>query len=109
MPELPDILLYQDALDARVTAQVLKRVLVLSPFVVRTVDPSIEMLSGRTVKGVSRLGKRLVLAFDDELFLVLHLMIAGRLRWRIPGQKPGVGPRLVLAVSRVRAREPPVY
>lgn len=98
MPELPDILVYQEALDARVTGQVLKRSLVLSPFVVRSVDPPIDALSGRRVREVSRLGKRLVLAFDDELWLVLHLMIAGRLRWRAPGEKPGVGPRMVLAL-----------
>ena len=97
VPELPDIIVYQEALDARVTGQVLKRSLVLSPFVIRSVDPPLDALSGRTVRGVSRLGKRLVLAFDDDLFVVLHLMIAGRLRWRAPGQKPGVGARMVLA------------
>jgi formamidopyrimidine-DNA glycosylase len=72
--------------------------LVLSPFVLRSVDPPPEALHGRIVRDVSRVGKRIVLAFDDDLFLVLHLMIAGRLRWRAPGQKPGVGPRMVLAV-----------
>jgi formamidopyrimidine-DNA glycosylase len=97
LPELPDIVVYLEALEARIVGRPLTRILVLSPFVLRTVEPPTDALFGRTVRGVFRLGKRIVLAFDDELFLVLHLMIAGRLRWRAPGQKPGVGPRMVLA------------
>ncbi len=77
--------------------QPLRHLSVLSPFVLRTVDPPPEALHGRVVRDVRRLGKRLVLSFDDDLFLVLHLMIAGRLRWRAPGEKPGVSPRMVLA------------
>jgi formamidopyrimidine-DNA glycosylase len=97
MPELPDLIVYLDALRARIVGQPLTTLRVLSPFVLRTVDPAPEALHGRIVGDVSRIGKRIVLAFDDELFLVLHLMIAGRLRWRQEGQKPGVGPRMVLA------------
>jgi len=65
--------------------------------VLRTVDPPIDALQGQVVRGVRRVGKRIVLAFDHELFLVIHLMIAGRLRWREPGKKSGMGPKLVLA------------
>jgi len=97
VPELPDVVLYVDALKARVQGLVLRRALPLSPFVLRSVDPPLDALSGRIVCGVSRLGKRIVIDFDDEFYLVLHLMIAGRLRWRIPGQKNGVAPRMVLA------------
>jgi formamidopyrimidine-DNA glycosylase len=97
VPELPDVTVYVDALSARVTGQALTRVLPLSPFVLRSFDPPLDTLQGRIVRGVSRVGKRIVLAFDDQLFLVLHLMIAGRLRWRDPGQKPGVGTRMILA------------
>ena len=98
MPELPDIIVYMEALQGRIVGQPLTRTLVLSPFVLRSVDPPTDALHGRVVRGVTRLGKRIVLVFDDDLFLVLHLMIAGRLRWRAPGQKPGVGPQMVLAV-----------
>lgn len=68
----------------------------------RSVEPSIDAFAGRTVSGVRRIGKRIVLAFDGSsasasLFFVLHLMIAGRLRWRPPGKKPGMGPKLILA------------
>jgi len=97
VPELPDVALYVDALNARITGLVLKRVHAPSPFVLRSVDPPLDALNGRVVRGVSRLGKRIVIGFDDEFSLVLHLMIAGRLRWRTPGQKTGVAPRMVLA------------
>jgi len=97
VPELPDIVVYLEALEARVAGQPLQRVLLLSPFVLRSVDPPIAIVEGRIVRRLTRVGKRIVLGFDDELFLVLHLMIAGRLRWRAPGGKPGVGPRMVLA------------
>ena len=91
MPELPDVELYRSALIPRVVGQPIERVRVGNPFVVRTYDPPIDALAGRTVRGVRRLGKRLIFELDGELFLVLHLMIAGRLRWRergaaIPGK-----------------------
>ncbi|HEY5309200.1 MAG TPA: DNA-formamidopyrimidine glycosylase family protein [Casimicrobiaceae bacterium] len=81
MPELPDITVYRDALDARVRGQVLMRVRLLNPFLLRTAIPPITDVEGMRVLGVHRLGKRIVLALEDALFLILHLMIAGRLRW----------------------------
>ena len=97
MPELPDVVVYLEALERFVVGQRLERLNLLSPFVLRSVDPPIESITGHTVSSVRRVGKRIVLAFDADLFLVIHLMIAGRLRWRAPGQKPGVGPKLILA------------
>jgi formamidopyrimidine-DNA glycosylase len=97
LPELPDVVVYVEALKARVGGRRLERILLLSPFVLRSVEPPIAAVNGRIVRDVRRVGKRIVLVFDDDLFLVIHLMIAGRLRWREPGQKPGVGPRMVLA------------
>ena len=98
MPELPDIVLYLEALGPRVTGRRLEHFRLLSPFVLRSVDPPVDSIEGHVVTGVRRLGKRIVLTFEPDLFLVLHLMIAGRLRWREPGQKPGMGPKLMLAV-----------
>jgi len=97
VPELPDIVVYLEALERTVAGRRLTGVRLLSPFVLRSVEPAIETLHGRAVRGVRRLGKRIVLAFDDERFLVFHLMIAGRLRWREPGRRPGLGPRMTLA------------
>jgi formamidopyrimidine-DNA glycosylase len=94
---LPDVVVYLEALERFVVGQRLERLNLRSPFVLRSVDPPIESINGHTVAGVRRVGKRIVLAFDPDLFLVIHLMIAGRLRWRVPGQKPGMGPRLILA------------
>ena len=90
MPELPDIVVYAEHLERRVVGRVLNAVTLANPFVLRTVDPPIHDVAGRTVSGVRRLGKRLVLALAGERFLVIHLMIAGRLRWRDAGGKaPG--------------------
>src|SRR6188472_1442527 len=91
MPELPDVELYRSALTARVSGQPIDAVRIGNPFVVRTYDPPIEAIVGRTVRGIRRLGKRLIFELDESLFLVLHLMIAGRLRWKergapIPGK-----------------------
>lgn len=97
MPELPDLAVYLDALRARVVNTPLHRIRIVNPFVLRSVDPPLDAVHGKTVRELRRLGKRLVLGFDDELFLVIHLMIAGRLRWRTQGQKDGVGPRMILA------------
>ncbi len=85
MPELPDVVVYIDALGPRVVGQPLERVRLASPFLLRSVDPPLEAVQGRAVRGLRRLGKRIVWALDEELFLVLHLMIAGRLRWRARG------------------------
>jgi formamidopyrimidine-DNA glycosylase len=81
MPELPDISLYLHALKPRVVGQVLSRAIVASPFVLRTFEPAIDVLEGKTIFGLERMGKRIVFHFDGDLFLVVHLMIAGRFRW----------------------------
>ena len=88
MPELPDITVYLDCLAPRVLDQPLERLLVRNPFVLRSVSPSVAEVEGKRVRGLRRLGKRIVLALEDELFVVIHLMIAGRLRWLAAGGKP---------------------
>jgi formamidopyrimidine-DNA glycosylase len=85
VPELPDIELYLHALATRIVDARLTRVRLVSPFVLRTVDPPIGELEGHVVRGLSRLGKRLVWHFDGGLHLVIHLMIAGRFRWASAG------------------------
>ena len=97
MPELPDVVIYLEALTRHMVGRRLARIHLLSPFVLRSVDPPITAITDQTVSGVRRVGKRIVLVFDPDLFLVLHLMIAGRLRWREPGKKPGMGPKMILA------------
>ena len=98
MPEFPDIELYLHALRPRLTGQILQRVRVASPFLVRSVDPPLEAVAGQTVRGFRRLGKRIVIEMGtpevlppqgqpDQLFIVIHLMIAGRFRWKEPGAK----------------------
>jgi formamidopyrimidine-DNA glycosylase len=91
VPELPDVELYLHALQSRIVGRRLRRVRLASPFLLRTVDPPIDALIGREVVSTSRLGKRLVWRFEDDLFAVIHLMIAGRFRWKpkdaaIPGK-----------------------
>ena len=88
MPELPDVEVYREALAARLIGQTLRAVLLRNPFVLRTAVPPLDAVVGKTVRDVLRIGKRVVLAFDDEYFLVLHLMIAGRLQWLTDGRKP---------------------
>ena len=85
MPELPDVELYLAALRPRLIGRPIERVRVASPFFVRTFDPPVSALEGRTVIALRRLGKRLVWELDDDVFIVMHLMIAGRLRWRDKG------------------------
>jgi len=85
VPELPDITVYLEKLAPRVLEQPLERVRVASPFVVRSFDPPISALAGKHVRALRRIGKRIVLALDDDLFLIIHLMIAGRLRWKDHG------------------------
>ncbi len=84
MPELPDVVVYIEALAPRVVGRSLDRVRLASPFFLRSVDPPVHEAEGRTVVGLRRLGKRIAIELEDELFLVLHLMIAGRLHWRPP-------------------------
>ena len=81
MPELPDIDVYIEALTERVLGQRLEHIVVLSPFVLRTALPPIESIEGRSVASLRRIGKRIVLGFDGDLWLVFHLMVAGRLHW----------------------------
>ena len=85
MPELPDITIYIEALQARVMGEKLNRVRVASPSVLRTYDPPYSAPQGSPVIGLRRLGKRIVFEFPDELFLVIHLMVAGRLQWKPAG------------------------
>ncbi|HEU4827697.1 MAG TPA: DNA-formamidopyrimidine glycosylase family protein [Gemmatimonadales bacterium] len=85
MPELPDITIYVEALQRHIVGAPLARVRIASPFVLRTFDPPIQAAEGKTVQGVRRIGKRIVLALEEELFLIVHLMVAGRLRWRKRG------------------------
>ena len=91
MPELPDIAIYIESLAARVLGQPLVSLVVKTPFVLRTVAPPVSAVQGRRVTGLRRLGKRIVFDMGDELFIVIHLMIAGRLRWRAPGAKMPAG------------------
>src|ERR1700734_1498489 len=88
MPELPDVLVYLECLERRVVGQTLDKVRLSSPFLLRSVEPPLTAVEGKTVRGLRRLGKRLVFELDEELFLVLHLMIAGRLHWKARGAKP---------------------
>ena len=87
MPELPDVAVYVERIDAKLHGQVLRDLRLPNVFVLRTAVPPASTLVGRRVVGVRRLGKRVVLAFDGDLFLVIHLMIAGRLHWHAPGRK----------------------
>ena len=87
MPELPDVSVYLERLTAKVVGHCLERVRIGHPFLLRSVTPPIAAVEGQRVVGVERLGKRVVLAFDGELFVVIHLMIAGRLRWLAPARR----------------------
>ena len=84
MPELPDILLYLHALQPRVAGKRVTGVRLASPFLLRSVDPPLSAIEGKTIVGLKRIGKRVVFAAEGELFLVFHLMIAGRFRWKPP-------------------------
>src|SRR5262252_7378053 len=87
MPELPDITVYVEALERRVVGQPLLEARLNTPFLLRTVDPPLSELVGKTVRAVRRLGKRIVLEMEGDLYVVLHLMIAGRLHWKSPTAK----------------------
>ena len=90
MPELPNILVYLQALQPRIVGRVLERVRLANPFLLRSVEPSLDAVTGHPVLGLRRAGKRIVLAFSEEVFLLVHLMIAGRLHWKPAGAKvPG--------------------
>jgi formamidopyrimidine-DNA glycosylase len=93
VPELPDILLYIHSLEPRIVGRRIEGVRLVSPFLLRSVAPPLSAIVGRRVKGLRRLGKRIVLELDDELFLVFHLMIAGRFRWHPAGAVSSKGSR----------------
>jgi formamidopyrimidine-DNA glycosylase len=88
MPELPDIVVYIERLRPRIEGQRLEQARVLSPFLLRTVQPPLAEVEGKQVIGLRRLGKRIVIAFEADVFLIFHLMIAGRLHWKPGGAKP---------------------
>ncbi|HEX2609791.1 MAG TPA: DNA-formamidopyrimidine glycosylase family protein, partial [Gemmatimonadales bacterium] len=96
MPELPDITLYLEQLRPRVLGEPLNRLVIRSPFVLRSVDPPPAAVEGKRVIELRRMGKRIVFGVEDDLFIVVHLMIAGRLRWRPAGAS--AGGKLTLAV-----------
>jgi formamidopyrimidine-DNA glycosylase len=90
VPELPDVELYLHALRPRIAGHRLERVRIASPFLLRSVEPPLSDIQGRTIRNLRRLGKRIVWELGDDLFVVIHLMIAGRFRWKPPGTKvPG--------------------
>lgn len=88
MPELPDVVVYLEALERRILGRPLLGIRLASPFVLRSVEPPLDTVRDRRVLGLTRMGKRLVWELEGELFVVIHLMIAGRLRWVAAGAKP---------------------
>ncbi len=97
MPELPDITIYLETLERRILGKPIQQIILKSLFLLRTVDPPLALASGRPVVELRRLGKRIVLGLGDDLFLVIHLMIAGRLRWLASGSSQKRPGRIVLA------------
>ena len=95
MPELPDLTIYLEALERCVLGERIESIHLLSPFVLRSVEPPIEAANGLTVSGLQRIGKHIILDLEADLHLVIHLMIAGRLQWK--GKGKGVGGRIALA------------
>jgi len=95
LPELPDVTVYVERIGAKIAGREIERVRIINPFVLRSVDPPLSELDGRIVNDVRRLGKRIAIGTEGDLWLVIHLMIAGRFRWLKPGAKiPG---RMALA------------
>ena len=91
MPELPDVTVYLEALDGRIRGARLERLRLANPFVLRSVDPSPAEVAGRTVTGLRRLGKRIVIELEGDCFVLIHLMIAGRLHWKDGPPKAATG------------------
>ncbi len=100
MPELPDVELYVHLLRERLVGQTLVTTRIYNPFVLRSVDPPLSVLQGKSVVGLKRLGKRVVIAFEDHLFLVIHLMIAGRFRWNDGAVEFKLGGKIAMAALR---------
>lgn len=97
MPELPDVVVYIEALERRIVGERLLAVRLSSPFLLRSVSPSVAALEGKQVRALRRLGKRIVVELEDELFLVLHLMVAARLHWHPGAEKVKIPPKRGLA------------
>src|SRR5262249_34215627 len=95
MPELPDITVYVEALERRVAGEKLERVRIQAPFLLRTFDPPIDSTFGKEVREIRRIGKRIAIGLEEDLWIVLHLMIAGRLAWKAHGAK--IGSKIALA------------
>src|SRR5215217_8336982 len=90
MPELPDVTVYVELIEAKTRGRAVQHVRISNPFVVRSVEPSVREIEGKVVREVRRIGKRIAIGLDDNLWIVIHLMIAGRFRWLKPGAKiPG--------------------
>jgi len=111
MPELPDIVVYCEALAERLVGQSVQSFLALNPFVLRTAEPPIDTIEGKVVRRVERLGKRVVIAMDDDLFLVIHLMIAGRLRWMDtdPNKRKGKPPGVKQTLAKLTTEKGTLY
>src|ERR1017187_9100220 len=99
MPELPDVTLYVEAVAARTVGHRLNRVTIFSPFLLRSTAPPVEATHGKTVCQILRVGKRIAIGLEDHLWLVLHLMIAGRLHWRDAVAKPAAARGLLAAFA----------
>ncbi|MEL7451435.1 MAG: DNA-formamidopyrimidine glycosylase family protein [Pseudomonadota bacterium] len=95
MPELPDITVYLDALEQRIAGRQLNAVRLGTPFLLRTAEPPLDAVTGKKVRELRRIGKRIAIGFDNDLWLVIHLMIAGRLHWR--DEAPSIAPKRALA------------
>jgi formamidopyrimidine-DNA glycosylase len=110
VPELPDITIYIDALSQRIQGRTLQRILIKSPFLLRTFDPPLESAEGRRIVSLERLGKRIAIGLEDELFLVIHLMIAGRLLWKpAPASAPESVPLMSPALRGHKRSTPPRF
>jgi formamidopyrimidine-DNA glycosylase len=101
VPELPDVIVYIEALQSRITGQTVQRARLLSPFALRSTSPPFSAIEGKRVKGLQRLGKQIVFEFENDLFMVIHLMIAGRFQWKPKGKT--IGGRLALALFEFEA------
>src|SRR5882762_10688992 len=99
MPESPDIVVYIEALAKRIQGRTLERVNVASPFLVRTAAPPLANVAGKKVVELRRLGKRICVGLEEDLWLVLHLMIAGRLHWHQPSERATKNSRIILSRS----------
>ena len=89
MPELPDVMVYVEALRERLLGHTISRALIRGPFLLRSTHPPVEAAYGRKVREIRRIGKQIAIGFEGDVWLVLHLMIAGRLHWKAAGAKPG--------------------